>query len=125
MARHAKASHQPQSFSNDAGYQIAITLYKLAHCCSFSIVRDLFGALEPLANKTFNHVLPLVNRLFDVCVRLPLREREWELELRRFILNYEFPCIGAWDGFHVYVSFKLKQFCNFKKPYTMTNLALV
>ena len=34
-------------------------------------------------------------------------------------------CVAAWDGFHVYVSSKLKQFCSFKKHYTMTNLALV
>ena len=27
-----------------------------------------------------------------------------------FIKNYGFPCIGACDGFHVYVSAKLKDF---------------
>ena len=34
-------------------------------------------------------------------------------------------CVGSWDKFHVYVSFKSKQFYNFKKRNTATNLALV
>ena len=45
-----------------------------------------FGSL---AGKTFNHVVRLlVARLYDVYVRLPLTEEEWEFELRGFIENY-------------------------------------
>ena len=87
---------------------------------------DLFQVSESLADKMFSHVVRLlVARLYSVYVKLPLTEEEWGLELRGFIENYEFPCVGAWDGFHVYVSSKLKQFYSFKKRYTMTNLALV
>ena len=39
--------------------------------------------------------------------------------------NYELPCAGAWDGFHVYISSKLKSYFSFKKRYTMTNLSLI
>ena len=63
--------------------------------------------------------------LLGCTMRLPLTEGEWELDLRVFIKNYEFPCVSAWDGFHVYVSSKLKQSYSFKKHYTITNLALV
>ena len=39
---------------------------------------------------------------------MPRTDDEWEEELRGFIENYGFPCVGAWDGFHVYVSTHLK-----------------
>ena len=63
----------------------------------------------------------LAVRLHDVYMRVSLTEEELELELRRFIGKYEFPCIGAWDGFHVYVFSKLKQFYSFKNCSTVTN----
>ena len=67
----------------------------------------------------------LVSRLYDRHVRLPETEEEWEKETRGFIENYEFPCIGAWDGFHVYVSTMMKKYYSYKKRYTMTNTGLV
>ena len=39
--------------------------------------------------------------------------------------NYGFPCIAAWDGFHVYLSTRLKQYFSFKKRYTVTNMGLI
>ena len=33
--------------------------------------------------------------------------------------------MDAWDGFHVYVSSKLKSYFSFKKRYSMSNLGLV
>ena len=52
---------------------------------------DLFGVLQPLDDKAFNHVAGLlVARLYDVYLRLPLTEEEWELDLRGFIENYKF-----------------------------------
>ena len=37
---------------------------------------------------------------------MPSTEQEWINEITGFIENYKFPCIGAWDGFHVYVCSK-------------------
>ena len=54
---------------------------------------------------------------------MPESEDEWNKELKGFIENYEFPCVGAWDGFHVYISSKLKSFYNFK--HLVSNMALV
>ena len=103
-----------------------MTLYRLAHGCSFSTVGDLFGVSISLAAQTFNKIMRLlVVKMYDSYVTLPSSEQEWEAELRGFIENYEFPCVGAWDGFHVYISSKLKSFFSFKKRYTMSNLALV
>ena len=46
-------------------------------------------------------------------------------ELTGFIENYGFPCVGARDGFHVYLNSKLKNNFSFKKRYSRTNLGLV
>ena len=50
---------------------------------------------------------------------------EWETGIQGFIEKYKLTCVGSWDKFYVYVLFKSKQFYNFKKRNTMTNLALV
>ena len=79
-----------------------------------------------LASKTFNFVCRiLVAKFFDRYVRLPETDEEWEAEMKGFIENYEFPCVGVWDGFHVPVSTKLKSFYGFKKRYIVSNLDLV
>ena len=40
--------------------QLAITLYRLAHGCSFSTLSDLFGVSISLASETFNYsILPI------------------------------------------------------------------
>ena len=40
--------------------------------------------------------------------------------------DWGFPCvIGAWDGFHVYISSNLKKKFNFKKRYCVTNKGLI
>ena len=106
--------------------KLAMTLYRLAHGASCSTVGDLFGVSIALVAKTFNKVVRvLVTKLYDDNVRMPSSDDEWLEELRGFIENYEFPCVGAWDGFHVYVSSKLKTFYSFKKRYTMSSLGLV
>ncbi len=56
---------------------------------------------------------------------MPQTDEELQRELKGFIENYEFPCIGAWDGFHVYVGSKLKSYFSFKKRYSMSSLWLV
>ena len=40
-------------------------------------------------------------------------------------LNTEFLCLGAWDGFHVYVSWKIKFYVSSKSRYAMWSLRFV
>ena len=106
--------------------QLGLALYRLAHGRSFSTLADLFGVSISLAGQTFNKVTRvLVTRLYDTVVVLPKNQAEWGTELKNFIENYEFPCVGAWDDFHVYVYSKLKSNFNFKKRHTVPKLALV
>ena len=48
-----------------------------------------------------------------------------EPKSKGFSENYAFPCVGAWDGFHIYFNRNLKNYCSFKKRYSITNLGLV
>ena len=106
--------------------QLALTLYRMGHGCSYSTIGDLFGVSIPLAATTFNKVTRvLVATMYDVYVKMPCSDSDWEGELQGFIENYEFPCVGAWDGFHVYVSSKIKSYFSFKKRYTMSSMGLV
>ena len=50
---------------------------------------------------------------------------DWKKELFGFIENYKFPCVAAWDGFHVEFATKLKNHYSFKKWYTINNMGLV
>ena len=80
--------------------QIWPTIYKIAHGCTFTVIDDIFGISASLATQTFNHVVrELVVNLFNEYVKIPSTEHEWINEIKGFIENYEFPCIGAWDGF--------------------------
>ena len=56
---------------------------------------------------------------------MPSSDEKWQAELRSFIENYEFPCVVAWDGFHIYTSTKLKKYDSFKKRYSVSNIGLV
>ena len=67
----------------------------------------------------------LVAKLYDQLVVLPQTEDEWKKELKGFIENYAFPCVGAWDGFHVHVATRLKNHYSFKHEYTISNMGLV
>ena len=66
----------------------------------------------------------MVASLYDRYVLLPTTDEEWENEIRVFLENYEFPCVGAWGGFYVYINSQLKNYFSFKKRYSMTNLDL-
>ena len=106
--------------------QLAICLYRLAHGCTFLTVGDLFGVAESTAHVIFLDVCKaIVAHLYDRLVYLPRNESEWKDELQKFLEDWEFPCVGAWDGFHVYVTTKLKNFYSYKKRYSITNMALV
>ena len=79
-----------------------------------------------LASVTFNKVFRvLVATLCNRFVKFTRTDEEWEAELKGFLENYKFPCFGAWDGFHVYVSSKLKPYFSFKRRCRMSNLGLV
>lgn len=89
--------------------QLAICLYQLAYGCTCSTVGDLFGVGESTAGVIFNQVCKiLVSTLYDRFVYLPRNRAEWKQGLESFLENWQFPCVGAWDGFHVYVSTNLK-----------------
>ena len=90
--------------------QLGLTIYKLARSCTFTVKGNVFGILESLATETFNHaVRELVVNLLNEYTKMPSTEQEWINETKDFIENYEFPCIGAWDTFPIYVYSKLKK----------------
>ncbi|XP_046856143.1 uncharacterized protein LOC124449247 [Xenia sp. Carnegie-2017] len=85
--------------------QLAICLYRLAHGVTYLTVGDLFGVAASTAYCIFMDVCKvLVKILYDRFIYLPKTIDEWTHELQGFLENWEFPCVGAWDGFHVYVS---------------------
>ena len=63
----------------------------------------------------------IVQALYNVI--LPKTDEEWKNEqVNAFFEHWEFPCVGAWDGFHVYNSYNLKNFHSFKEQYSVTNM---
>ena len=98
--------------------QLALNIYRLAHGCSFNVLKDLFGAFQSLATECFNKVVKvMVHCLYDEFVKIPQTEEGWVNECNFFMVNYEFPCVGAWDGFQVPVPTYLKNHFNFKNKY--------
>ena len=98
----------------------------MAHGCSYSTVGDLFGVASSTACQIFNEVIRvIVQAFYDEYVALPTTEDGWKAELNAFLEDWGFPCVGAWDGFHVYISSNLKNFFNFKKRYSVTNMGLI
>ena len=77
----------------------------MAHGYSFGVIMDMFWVLQSLATETFNSIMKcMVLTLYDEFVCLPKTEADWASECKGFIGNYEFLCIGAWDGFHIHVA---------------------
>lgn len=106
--------------------QLAICLYRLAHGCTFLTVGDLFGVAAPTAHCIFMDVCKaIVKNLYDRFILFPRTSEEWKQEMQAFLENWEFPCVGAWDGFHVYVSTALKNFYSYKKRYSVTNMGFI
>ena len=109
-----------------ADRQLGLTLYRLAHGCSYSTVGDLFGVASSTACQIFNEVIRvIVQAFYDEYVAFSTTEDGWKAELNAFLEDWGFPCVGAWDGFHVYISSNLKNFFNFKKRYSVTNMGLI
>ena len=93
----------PEPISVDR--QLGLTLYRLGHGVSYSTLSQLFGVSMSLVSETFNKVCRVLTAVsYDQYVTLPKTDERWKSEVKVFIENYEFPCVGAWNGFHVYVS---------------------
>ena len=96
--------------------QLATSLYRLAHGVTYTVLDDVFGISKESGCIFFNKVIRLtVAYFYDEYVKLPETDKHWEVEVRRFIENYGFPAVGAWDGFHIHVNSQLKTSFSFKK----------
>ena len=110
----------------EAHRQLALTLCGLAHGCSYQVIEDVLGVSKALASEMLNYVIPImVVDLYNRCVALSKTIEERKEELKGFIENYSFPCIGAWSGFHVHVATGLRNHYSFKYKYTISNMGLV
>ena len=67
----------------------------------------------------------MVFTLYDEFVCLPRTEEDWAYKCKGFIENYELSCVEAWDGFHVHVACRLKNYFIFKNKYIITNMGLI
>ena len=77
---------------------------------------SFWGCLFYSLPNQFNEVIRVIVQVFyDEYVTLPTTEDGWKAELDAFLKDWGFPCLGAWDFFHVYISSNLKKFFNFKK----------
>ena len=119
---------KPANFNKtpiSADRQFGLILYRLGHGVTCTVLEELFGASESLAAITLNEVCRVMAAtLYKEYVKIPETDAEWEAELRGFLEKYEFPTVGASDGFHVYISTKLKSYFSFKKRYIMSNFRL-
>ena len=115
---------QPNPTSTNC--QLVLTIYRLATGCSFSTLKDLFGVSVSSASLFCNKVCRvIIANIYDLQVTLLSTGEEWKVELKGFIENYEFPYVGSWDGFHVIVSSKVKDYYSFKRKYTVNSIGLV
>ena len=115
---------KPTNFNKtpiSANRQLGLTLYRLGHGVTCTMLEELFGVSESLVAVTFNKVCGvMVATLYKEYVKMPETDAEWEAELRGFLENDEFPTVGAWDGFHVCT--KLTSYFSFKKHYVKFSL---
>ena len=82
---------------------ISGSLYLLGHGYTYPVVADIFVISEPLACQVFNYICRiLVARLYEKDVYMPNSDEEWQKERGGLIENnYEFPCVGSLDVFHI------------------------
>ena len=76
-------------------------------------------------SKVSNVIRVLISSLHDEFIKLPSSEEEWIQECKSFIENYEFPCAGAWDGFHVNITTRLTNHYSFKNKCTVSSMGVV
>ena len=76
----------------------------------------------PCVDGFFNKICRiLVSKLYGRYAHLMETEAEWGAKVTGI---FEFPCVGSWNRFHVYVNSNVKNCFNFKKPYSMTKFEL-
>ena len=76
--------------------QVALKTYRLAHGCSFKVLKDLFGVSQWVATETSNQgIRVMISCLYNVFVYFPRSDEEWRTECKSFIENCEFPCVGV------------------------------
>ena len=107
-------------------WQLGSTIYGLTTGCSCNTLAALFSLSVPCVNEFFNKICRiLVSKLYGQYVRLPKTEGVWGADVKGFLEDCEFPCVGAWDIFHVYVNSNLENYFSFKKRYLVTYLGSV
>ena len=57
----------------------------------------------------------ILSDCYNEYVKLSASKEEWRDKVCGFIKNYGFPCVGAWNAFHVHVNSKLKIDYSFRK----------
>ena len=106
--------------------QLGLALYRMMHGCSFKVIMGMFWVSQSLTTETFNNVIKYtVFTSFDGFVWLPRTKADWAKECKSFNENYEFLCVGAWDGFQVRLDCRLKSYFSFKNKYTITSMGLI
>ena len=66
--------------------QLGLTIYWMAHGCSFKVIKDIFGVSQSLARETFNKVIKvMVSTLYNEFVCLPVSEEEWILNANHLL----------------------------------------
>ena len=106
--------------------QPILTIYRLAHGCSFKVLKNLFGVSQSVATETLNQVIRvMVSYHYNKFVYFPRSGKEWRTECKIFIKNYEFPYVGVWDSFHMHIATKLKNYHSFKNKYTISSMGVI
>ena len=70
--------------------QLILMIYKLAHGCSFKVLKDLFGVSQARATEI---IRVLVITLHNKFAHLPNSEDEWIKECKGFNESYKVPCV--------------------------------
>ena len=61
--------------------QLALTIHRMAHGCSFKVLKYIFGVSQSLATQTFNKVIRvLISSLYDEFIKLPSSKEKWVQE---------------------------------------------
>ena len=111
IADYIKKETTPFKKPTSPELQLALTLYRLSHGCTYATVGDQFDVGTSTACTIFISVVKtIVKKMYDNFVVSPKNEKELKAELTLFLEDWEFPCVGAWDGFHVYINSHLKTF---------------
>ena len=127
LHRNSKRNQQTQNLIHQRLIDISQAHFTGTLMAHPSLHLDIYSESQKswLAKFFIAIIRAIIYFLYEEFVRLPATDDESADELKGFMKNYGFPCIAAWDGFHVYISTRLKQYFSFKKRYTVTNMGLI